>query len=74
MVRTSSAVKAAATSSLGSMPTARRPRFAIQLRTTISGCTTRAIHTSGGPKISTARSGPETARFLGTISPSTTWR
>ncbi len=34
----------------------------------------RAIHTSGGPKTRAARSGLETAAFLGIISPTTTWR
>ena len=37
------------------------------------GLATRAIATRGGPRRSAARSGLETAAFLGTISPTTTW-
>ncbi|CPU66393.1 Uncharacterised protein [Mycobacteroides abscessus] len=71
---TSSAVNADATSSFGSTPVARTAWFASQLSATMTGRSTRPIHTSGGPNHMTAVSGPETARFFGTISPSTTCR
>ena len=74
MERTSCAVKAEATSSLGSTPNRRSTWLASQLSAAITGRRTRPSHTSGGPNHSTARSGPATARFLGTISPSTTCR
>ena len=46
----------------------------IQFNATISGWKSFETHTSGVASISTARSGTENARFLGTISPKTTWR
>src|SRR5690606_34401593 len=69
---TSSAVNAAATSSLGSTPIMRSTMLAIQLSSRMTGEATRLIHTSGGPNHRAARSGVDTARFFGTISPSTT--
>ena len=66
---TSSAVNALATSSRGSTPSNRTMQFAAQLSAAMMGRSTRAITTSGGPSSSAARSGFDTAAFLGTISP-----
>ncbi|MNW62666.1 hypothetical protein D3C74_408100 [compost metagenome] len=71
---TSSAVNTDATSSLGSTPAQRTTWFASQLSATMIGLRMRPRTTSGGPNHMTAFSGPATARFLGTISPSTTCR
>ena len=49
-------------------------RLAIQLSSTITGRRTRTTIVSGGASASTARSGPASAMFFGTISPSTTCR
>ena len=71
---TSSRVKALVTSSRGSTPTARSVTLANQFSSAIAGRSARTIMASGGARISAARSGPASARFFGTISPSTTCR
>lgn len=60
------------TSERGSIPTARRMRFASSFSTQMTGFSRREMSTRGGPKASAARSGAEIARFFGIISPATT--
>ena len=48
--------------------------FASQLSSQMTGLKTRAIMTRGGASSRAARLGTENERFLGTISPKTTWR
>ena len=74
MVCTSSSVNALVASFFGSTPNRRSTPFATALRATITGRKTVATATSGGARISTARSGSENEMFFGTISPSTTCR
>lgn len=74
MCWTSSAVKAEPTSSLGSMPIALTKALDTQSMTRMTGLAIFMTHMSGGTRMIAERSGPAMARFLGTISPTTTCR
>ena len=74
MEATSSALKAAAISSLASMPRTLRTPLAKPLRALTTGLKTREHHTRGGASQRTAFSGEAMEMFLGTISPATTCR
>ena len=71
---TSSRVKLETTSVRGSMRTARTTALASESRPITTGLSTVTMATIGGPSTMAARSGPASARFLGTISPNTTCR
>ena len=70
---TSAALKAAATSSLGSRPIRCSVQLAKPLSAVITGPKTWETHTRGGASSRTAFSGAAIDMFLGTISPQTTW-
>ena len=75
MCATSSAVNALVISFLGSMRNTTRTRpLAIHSMIRTSARSARETKRSGGTRSSAARSGPAMARFLGIISPMTTWR
>ncbi len=67
-------MKAEPTSSLGSMPMARTKALETQSMRTMTGLAIFMTHMSGGTSSIAERSGPAIARFLGTISPTTTCR
>ena len=71
---TSSRVKLELTSSLIRTPTSLSTAAATALMTTITGRSTVTMPQTSGASTSAARSGPASAMFLGTISPSTTCR
>ncbi len=74
MAATSSRVYVELTSSFGSTRISRSIALASALRAPITGRNTVTIPIIGGPSTRADRSGPAMARFLGTISPRTTWR
>ena len=74
MVATSSTVKALVASSLGSTLKQRSTPLAVEFNATMMGRNTIETATSGGARMSAARSGTENERFFGTISPTTTCR
>ena len=69
MWATSSAVNADATSSLGSTPKRRISALDSQSIAWITGATTLDTMTSGGTRMTAARSGRAIEMFLGIISP-----
>ena len=69
MCATSSAVKADATSSLGSTPKSRISDFESQSIAPITGATTRETMTRAGTSATADRSGRAIEMFLGIISP-----
>ncbi len=71
---TSSAVKAAPTSSFGSIPIARTKAFETQSIARMIGLAMCMTRMSGGTSQVAAFSGPAMARFFGIISPMTTCR
>ncbi len=71
---TSSRVKLELTSSFGSIRSSRSTPLAARFMPAITGRSTVTTASIGGLRTSAARSGPASAMFFGTISPSTTWR
>ncbi len=74
MVATSSTVNAVLASLFGCTRNSSRTPLAVLLRKMMIGRKIRDRNTSGGARMSAARSGTENDTFFGTISPITTWR